>query len=77
MSESGFKKLINSDDCGLSKIEKICNFIGIIMTDLFKSIEKLQLEEVSFTSNQEAFFTNQRLGLKLIIWSNKILYLII
>jgi len=56
MSESGFNKLINSEDCNLSKIEKICNIVGIRMTDLFESIEKIQLKEVNFTIKQESFF---------------------
>ena len=67
MSESGFKKLINSTDCSLSKIEKICNFVGVRMTDLFKSIEKLHLEEVSFSSDQELFFKTYRVGF-LLFW---------
>jgi transcriptional regulator with XRE-family HTH domain len=67
MSESGFKKLINSEDCSLSKVEKICNFIGIRMTDLFRSIEELQLEEVSFSKGQELFFESERVGF-LLFW---------
>ena len=67
MSESGFKKLINSEDCSLGKVEKICNTVGIRITDLFISIEKLQLEEVRFTQLQESFFTSQRTGF-LLFW---------
>ncbi|MDD4976922.1 MAG: helix-turn-helix transcriptional regulator, partial [Bacteriovorax sp.] len=67
MSESGFKKLINSEDCSLGKIEKICKFVGIRITDLFQSIEKLQLEEVSFNPKQETYFSTHRVAF-LLFW---------
>ncbi|MBK9321946.1 MAG: helix-turn-helix domain-containing protein [Bdellovibrionaceae bacterium] len=60
MSESGFKKLINSDDCSLQKIEKITNIIGIRLMDLFSAIEEQHLKEKKFTPQQEEFFTSKR-----------------
>ena len=67
MSESGFKKLINSDDCSLQKIEKITNIIGIRLMDLFSAIEEQHLVEKKFTSQQEEFFTSKREGF-LLYW---------
>lgn len=67
MSESGFKKLINSDDCSLKKIETIAGIIGIRVMDLFAAIEDQHLKEIVFTSQQEDFFTSKREGF-LLYW---------
>ncbi|MGZ3744715.1 MAG: helix-turn-helix domain-containing protein [Pseudobdellovibrionaceae bacterium] len=67
MSVSGFKKLINSDDCNLQKIEKISDVIGIRLMDLFAAIEEQHLQEIQFTSQQENFFNSKREGF-LLYW---------
>jgi DNA-binding Xre family transcriptional regulator len=67
MSESGFKKLINSKDCNLSKIENICRVIGIQISDIIQSTEQMQIVQVAFTTKQESFFISNRSGF-LLYW---------
>lgn len=67
MSESGLKKLLNSQDCSLSKIEKICAKLGVQVSDLIHAIEKKDLKEVQFTKKQELYFVAEPLSF-LIYW---------
>ena len=67
MSESGFKKLMNGKDCSLTKLEKICQIVGLRVSDLFRSVEGKDLKEVAFSPSQEDYFEKNPKGF-LLYW---------
>lgn len=67
MSESGFKKLINGQDCSLAKLEQICKIVGLRVSDLFRAVEGKELKAVAFNQNQEEYFQKNPKGF-LLYW---------
>jgi hypothetical protein len=59
LSESGLKKVFMASDCSLGKIEKICQALGLSITDLVKNAEDKNLNNIEFSRQHENFFKNK------------------
>ena len=55
MSESGFKKLMSSKDCSMSKLDEICSALNISFLDL-ASLFKEQKGDIVLNKKQEELF---------------------
>jgi len=53
MSESGIKKLLTAKDISLQRLNQICNFLEIPLSEVVRSIERRQIREVALTHDQE------------------------
>jgi DNA-binding Xre family transcriptional regulator len=58
MSESSIKRIMNASDGQLSKIEEICEFLGVTLFDLMELVQKEEVESYDLTKEQEKFFYN-------------------
>lgn len=67
VSESGLKKIMNAKDCSVSRLEQICEFLGVSLADVIRDLEDQNLRGVSFTPEQEKYFTDHRDGF-LLYW---------
>jgi DNA-binding Xre family transcriptional regulator len=64
-SESGFKKIMSSNDCSLQRLESICGAIGLRLSDLILAAENRELLNVTFEPQIEDFFLRQREGFQI------------
>lgn len=55
MSESGLKKILGGDDASFQRLAQIADALGLTLTDLMNESDKRNLENVSFTEEQERF----------------------
>jgi len=58
MSESSIKRLMNSNDASFSKIEEICDYIGITFFELVETCKAEKPKGLTLTQKQENFFQN-------------------
>lgn len=55
MSESGFKKLMSSKDCSISKLDEICSILNLSFEDLV-ALSKEKNDKVTLDKKQELLF---------------------
>lgn len=60
LTESGIKKIFTAKDCSFSRLNEICQIAGIKLADLLKEQDGNDLEDVSYTEEQQQYFLKHR-----------------
>ena len=66
LSESSVKRLFNARDGQFSKVESLCDWLGISMADVISAHENRNEEVHTLTSQQEALLSEGFFGLRLV-----------
>jgi transcriptional regulator with XRE-family HTH domain len=53
LSESGVKKLLTGKDISFQRLDQICRFLAIPLSEVVRSVERRQIREISLTVEQE------------------------
>ncbi len=56
MSESGVKKLLTGDDISLSRLQQICDAIGVSLVDVIEASRHEAIRDVELSHDQQCYF---------------------
>lgn len=60
LSESGFKKVINSNDINISRLNQICDILELSLNEIIQIVEDNRLRETKFSIEHERFFVRNK-----------------
>lgn len=64
VAESTLKKTFVAKDCSFNRLNEICYFLNINLSDILKSIEEQRVTEIAFAEDVEKHFLTNRTALR-------------